>query len=59
MKMCENYEDTVDVPLKEYKELIRDQKVLRALEAGGVDDWEWYSESLESIDLSDLEVEGL
>lgn len=27
-------------------ELIKDQAFLSALEQGGVDNWEWYSESL-------------
>ncbi len=34
-----------------YDELIRDSKILRALEAGGVDNWEWYSESLKDAGL--------
>ncbi len=32
---------------EEYEELLRDQRKLRALEAGGVDNWEWYEASLE------------
>lgn len=31
---------------KEYEELLDRDKKLSALEAGGVDNWEWYSESL-------------
>lgn len=42
--------NVIKVSQKEYKQLIRDQKILRALEAGGVEDWEWYSESINSID---------
>ena len=34
---------------KEYKGLVRDQRMLSALEAGGVDNWEWYSESLQDF----------
>lgn len=31
---------------KEYQELMERNRKLSALEAGGVDNWEWYSESL-------------
>lgn len=31
---------------KEYEELLRRNEVLNALEAGGVDNWQWYSDSL-------------
>lgn len=31
---------------EDYDELVHKSKVLDALEAGGVDNWEWYSESL-------------
>ncbi len=31
---------------KEYEELMDRNRKLSALEAGGVDNWEWYSESL-------------
>ena len=31
---------------KEYEELLDRNRKLSALEAGGVDNWEWYSESL-------------
>ena len=31
---------------KEYEELLHRNEVLNALEAGGVDNWEWYSDSL-------------
>ncbi len=34
---------------EEYKQLKKDQKMLRALEAGGVDNWEWYEDSLEQF----------
>lgn len=30
-----------------YSELLDSEKKLNALEAGGVDNWEWYSESLQ------------
>ena len=40
-------EETVTIALREYQQLLEDQKVLRALQAGGVDNWEWYDASLE------------
>jgi len=39
----------VEITEKEYKSLLRDSAILRALEAGGVDNWEWYGESLSSF----------
>lgn len=33
---------TITVPIKEYDELIEDQKFLDALRAAGVDNWEGY-----------------
>jgi hypothetical protein len=34
---------------KRIQELLNAERKLNALEAGGVDNWEWYDESLESI----------
>ncbi len=39
----------VEITEKEYKSLLRDSAILHALEAGGVDNWEWYGESLASF----------
>ena len=39
-------EDYIAIPAKEYQELLADFMKLRALEGGGVDNWEWYGESL-------------
>lgn len=39
-------DDTVTIPRGEYEELKEDSKTLAKLHAGGVDNWEWYSESL-------------
>jgi len=36
----------MEITVKEYKNLLDDSRKLAALEAGGVDNWEWYSESL-------------
>lgn len=38
--------DTVTIPATRYEELLRSEKKLCALESGGVDNWEWYGESL-------------
>lgn len=38
--------DNVTISASEYKKMQRDLAKLNALEAGGVDNWEWYSESL-------------
>ena len=42
--------DTVTISQREYDQLVRDSYKLAALEAGGVDNWEWYDESLKLID---------
>ncbi len=39
----------IEIEQKEYDQLIDDQKVLNALRAGGVDNWEGYDDSLESL----------
>lgn len=38
--------DNVTVTRKEYDKMQRELSKLAALEAGGVDNWEWYDESL-------------
>lgn len=40
------------------KELLKAERKLNALEAGGVDNWEWYSESLAEIYKED-EIEAI
>ena len=42
--------DMVNVSKREYEELLRRDRKLRALENGGVDNWEWYGEALSSMD---------
>lgn len=39
----------VQISEKELKELMRAKAKLDALEAGGVDNWEWYGESLKEF----------
>ena len=38
--------ETVTITVEEYTQLLDAQNKLSALENGGVDNWEWYSESL-------------
>lgn len=49
----------VQVEESRFAELLREEWKLQALEAGGVDDWEWYDESLfhpdEGKTLNDIE----
>ncbi len=46
---------TVTISEKEYRELLKDSDTLAKLHAGGVDNWEWYSESLGYSDDEDEE----
>lgn len=39
-------EETVTITKKRYEELLDHAFKLSCLEAGGVDNWEWYSDSL-------------
>ena len=43
-------EDTITISVERCNELIRSEKILNALYAGGVDNWEWYEEALENMD---------
>lgn len=40
-------DEHITISMKVYKQLLRDSRVLEALEAGGVENWEWYNASLE------------
>ncbi len=44
-----------EVTQERYDELLRKEKELDALHAGGVDNWEWYSESLSQAGIWDDE----
>jgi hypothetical protein len=46
----------ISIPIERYKELIKSERILGLLKAGGVDNWEWYSESL--ADFYEEESEG-
>lgn len=43
----------VTITKEEYDRLIARDKILTALEWGGVEDWEWYEQSLENAGLMD------
>lgn len=44
------------IPRVEYQKLLDDSKKLSCLEAGGVDNWDWYSESLQDCGYWDDEA---
>ena len=50
-------EDNIEISREEYFELKLSFEKLQLLEAGGVDNWEWYSESLypEDDEVGDIE----
>lgn len=49
--------DMITIKKKDYDSLIADKRELAALHDGGVDNWEWYSESLRNAGLLDDEEE--
>jgi hypothetical protein len=54
-----NESGTTTVNIKKLNKLILDSKILKLLEWGGVNNWEWYSESLHpEYDNNFIEVEG-
>ena len=48
--MDSNDSETVTISRVDYKQLKKDAATLNALEAGGVDNWEGYSDALALID---------
>lgn len=40
----------MEITQEEYEQLIEARKKLNALEAAGVDNWEWYGDAMENID---------
>lgn len=44
-----NSEEFVLVPVKAYKELALDCRKYHALQASGVDNWQWYEDALQEI----------
>ena len=41
--------ETITISLVEYQTLMEDSRILQALYAAGVDNWEWYDEAMESV----------
>lgn len=41
--------ETVTIPKCSYDALVKRDEMLAALEAGGVDNWDWYSDSLKDF----------
>ena len=52
-------ETYVKIPLAEFQELLEKEKDLDALECGGVDNWEWYSESFKEAAYNAGTVNGV
>jgi len=42
-------EETITITTKRFIELLEAERVLNALYAGGVDNWEWYGDSLDNL----------
>jgi len=42
---------TITITTARYDELLKSEAILNALQAGGVDNWEWYDQSLEDAKL--------
>ena len=51
-----NEADTITITKKCYNNLQRDSRVLKALYAGGVDNWEWYEASLENCNMEESDA---
>ena len=53
---------TIEVDVKKYNQMVLDCNKLNLLECGGVDNWEWYGESLCPDDIDDyterFEIDG-
>ena len=45
--------DQITIPVETFYEFYRDAQLYRALEMGGVDNWEWFSDSL--VDYMEVE----
>lgn len=43
-------QETITITTKEYERLKKDARILEALYANGVDNWEWFGDAMESIE---------
>lgn len=41
-------EGMITISMSRYEQLMASERKLEALEAGGVDNWEWYDEAMEA-----------
>lgn len=51
--MTSTFKEEVTIPKAVYDSLIKDHLELTALHNGGVDNWEWYYESMVAAGLAD------
>lgn len=47
--------ETITISTDRYKRLLETERILNALYAGGVDNWEWYDEAMDSVEFDDDE----
>jgi len=48
-------EGSIAITKKEYFKLLKIEEIMSRLEAGGVDNWTWYGESIHGDDIQDLD----
>ena len=51
--------EAIIIPKNKFANLLRDSDKLYRLECGGVDNWEWYGESLNNDDPSYEEIQDM
>ena len=51
--------EAIIIPRNEFASLLRDSDKLSRLECGGVDNWDWYDESLNDEDPSYEEIQDM
>lgn len=51
--------EAIIIPKNEFASLLRDSDKLSRLECGGVDNWDWYDESLNDEDPSYEEIQDM
>lgn len=51
--------EAIIIPKNKFANLLRDSDKLYRLECGGVDNWEWYGESLNDEDSSYEEIQDM
>lgn len=51
--------EAIIIPKNEFADLLRDSDKLSRLECGGVDNWDWYDESLNNDDPSYEKIQDI